>query len=332
MREAVVELALPHEVEEGQLRVEVGDEDPRDRDARPVGELHRAREAALDLDARDRGVHANLAAVLLDEPDHGLGEDVRAADADRPAEGLERAGEHDRVVGAEAEDVARAGELGDPEAEPGLHLGRLEEVAGDVVRGGEEVAEEPEPLLRLLERAELLGGRHRRREHRRDDPLREHLAIDVRELPERLGVARRDARDARRRALDAPAADDRPPVGEDVGELVLRPDVAGPVALELEVPVDGAHMDDPVEVRVEVVPEAGRRHLLRGAAAARDAPRLEHEHPLPRLGEIAGARQPVVAAADDDDVVGALAHQSSSSQRCLASSQASAGDSSSGEM
>ena len=58
--------------------------------------------------------------------------------------------------------------------------------------------------------------------------------------------------------------------------------------------------------------------------------RLEHEHPLPRLGEIAGARQPVVAAADDDDVVGALAHQSSSSQRCLAPSQASAGDSSSG--
>ena len=51
-----------------------------------------------------------------------------------PAVGRGRAGEHHGVVGAEPEDVARAGELGDPEADPGLDLRRLEEAAGEVVR------------------------------------------------------------------------------------------------------------------------------------------------------------------------------------------------------
>ncbi len=191
------------------------------------------------------------------------------------------------------------------------------------------MAEHREPLDRLLERAGLLRGRHRRREHRRDEPLLEHVAIGVRELAEGLCIRLREPRNARGGALDASAADDRPAVGEDVGELVLGKDVPGPVALELEVAVDGAHVNDPVEVGVEVVPEARRGHLLGGASAARDGASLEHEDPLPRLGEVAGASEPVVAAADHHDVV-ALRHQSSSSQRCLASSQASAGGSSPG--
>jgi hypothetical protein len=99
-----------------------------------------------------------------------------------------------------------------------------------------------------------------------------------------------------------------------VGELVLRPDVAGPIPLELEVAVDGTHMDDPVEVRVEVVPKAGRRDLLGRTATARDAAGLEHEDTLTRFREIAGAGEAVVPSADDDDVV-ALGHHSASSHR-----------------
>ena len=327
MREAGVELVLADELEEGHLRVEVRDEHARDRDPRAVFELDRPGDPAAHLDVGDGGVEPNLAAVLLEEPHHRLREDVGAADADPPAERLQRPGEHDGVVDAEAEDVAGAGELGDPEAEPRLDFRRLEEVARDMVRAREEVAQHCQPFDRVLQRLGLLGRRHRRREHRGDEPLLQHIAVDVRELAERLGVRLREARDARGRALDAPAADDRFPVGEDVGELVLREDVAGTVALELEVAVDRAHVDDPVKVRVEVVPEAGRGHLLGGTAAARDRAGLEHEHPLPRLGEVAGAGEAVVPAADDDDVVG-LAHQSSSSQRCFASSQASAGVSS----
>ena len=86
-------------------------------------------------------------------------------------------------------------------------------------------------------------------------------------------------------------------------ELVLRPHVARAVALELEIAVDGAHVDDPVEVRVEVVAKARRRHLLRGAAAADDLARLEHEDALARLGEVAGTGQAVVPSADHDHVV-----------------------------
>ena len=191
------------------------------------------------------------------------------------------------------------------------------------------MAEHREPLDRLLERAGLLRGRHRRREHRRDEALLEHLAIRVGERAEGLCIRLREPRDARGGALDAPAANDRPAVGEDMGELVLGKDVAGTVVFELEVAVDGAHVDDPMEVGVEVVPEARRGHLLGGASAASDGAGLEHEDPLAGLGEVAGAGEPVVPAADHHDVV-ALRHQSSSSQRCLASSQASAGGSSPG--
>ena len=84
-----------------------------------------------------------------------------------------------------------------------------------------------------------------------------------------------------------------------MAELVLRPDVGGSVALELEVREDGTHVDDPVEVRVEVVPESRRRDLLRRAAAADHVTRLQHEHLLSRLREVAGAGEPVVTTADE---------------------------------
>src|SRR5215211_2111728 len=125
--EVLRELLLADELEKGVPRIEVRDEDPRHRDARAVCELDRACESTLDLDANDRRAHTNLAAVAFEEAHHRLREDVRAADADRPAVGLERAGEHNGVIGAEPEDVPRAGELGDSEAEPRLYLGRLEE-------------------------------------------------------------------------------------------------------------------------------------------------------------------------------------------------------------
>ncbi len=122
MGEVAFELPLADQLEERHLRVQVGDEDPRYGNALAVGELDRAGDAAADLDPGDGRVEPNLAAVILEEAHHRLGEDVRAADADPPAVRLERAGEHDRVVGAEAEDVAGAGELCDPEAEPRLRL------------------------------------------------------------------------------------------------------------------------------------------------------------------------------------------------------------------
>jgi hypothetical protein len=308
-------------------RIEVRDEDPGHGDTCPVGELETSSQTALDLDPYDRVSEPHLAAVVFEEAHHRLSKDVRAADADCPPVRLERAREHDGVVRAEPEDVSGARELGDPEAEPGLHLGRLEKIASDVVRCREEMPQQREALGGVLERADLLRRRNRRGEQRRDDALFEHLAVDVGKLAERLGVSRREAGDALRCALDAPAADDCAPVGEHVGELVLRPDVARAVALELEVPIHGAHMDDPVEVRVEVVPEAGSRDLLCRAAAAGDVAGLEHEHPLARLREVAGAGEPVVAPAHDDDVE-ALGDQSSSSQRCRACSHASAGGSS----
>ena len=171
------ELLLADELEEGVPRVEIRDEDPGHVDARAVCELDGPCEAVSHLDADDGRAHANLAPVVLEEADQCLGENVGAADADRPAVRLERAGEHDGVVGAEPEDVAGPGELGDHEAEPRLHFGRLEEVAGHVVRAREEVTQEPEPLTRLLQRRELLRGRYGRREHRRYDRLLEHIAV-----------------------------------------------------------------------------------------------------------------------------------------------------------
>ena len=99
-----------------------------------------------------------------------------------------------------------------------------------------------------------------------------------------------------------------------MAELVLRPDVGGSVALELEIREDGTHVDDPVEVGVKVVPESWRRDLLGRATAADHVTRLEYEHLLSCLREIAGAGEPVVTTADEDDVV-AVRHSVSLSSR-----------------
>ena len=60
----------------------------------------------------------HVSAIRRQILNHRLGEHVGAAHADRPAVGLKRPGEHDRIVGAEAEDIAGPGQLGDPEAQP----------------------------------------------------------------------------------------------------------------------------------------------------------------------------------------------------------------------
>ncbi len=81
----------------------------------------------------------------------------------------------------------------------------------------------------------------------------------------------------------------------------------GPVYrdLELQVPVDRPHMDDPVEIRVEVVPEPGRSDLLRCAPPADHVSSFQHEYTLAGLREICAAGETVVAPADNDDVVAA---------------------------
>jgi len=93
-----------------------------------------------------------------------------------------------------------------------------------------------------------------------------------------------------------------------VGELILGPHITRAVALELELPVDRAPVDQAVEVRIQVVGEAGDRDLFGGAAAAGHLTRLQHQHPLPGLGQIPGAGQPVVSPADHD-YIPRLTHQ-----------------------
>jgi len=89
------------------------------------------------------------------------------------------------------------------------------------------------------------------------------------------------------------------------------------VALELEIPIDRAEVNEAVEVRMEVVSESRRRYLFRRAAAADDLPSLEDEDRLARLREVAGARETVVPRADDDDVVRLRRYSSSSILRSL---------------
>lgn len=89
------------------------------------------------------------------------------------------------------------------------------------------------------------------------------------------------------------------------------------MALELEIPIDRAEVNEAVEVRMEVVSESRRRYLFRRAAAADDLPRLEDEDLLARLREVAGARETVVPRADDDDVVRLRRYSSSSILRSL---------------
>jgi hypothetical protein len=110
------------------------------------------------------------------------------------------------------------------------------------------------------------------------------------------------------------------------------------VALELEIPIDRAEVNETVEVRMEVVSESGRRYLFRRAAAADDLPSLEDEDFLARLREVAGTRETVVPRADDDDVVRLRPYSSSSilrslpTQNVLAASQPIIGGASSAAM
>src|SRR5207245_8345550 len=81
---------------------------------------------------RSSDLDPNLPSVVEEEPGHRLGELVRSSLADRPAIGLEGAGHHDRVVGAETEHVAGAGQLGHPETDPDRKSTRLNSSHGSI--------------------------------------------------------------------------------------------------------------------------------------------------------------------------------------------------------
>jgi hypothetical protein len=140
--------------------------------------------------------------VIDEERRHRLREVVRAALADRPAVRLHRAGDHHRIVRAETEDVAGAGKLRNPETDPRLDLRRLEQVARDVVRRGEELPDQAEAVGGVLERREVGRGWPGRREHRGDEPVPEHLEVDLRDLPERVGITLGEPRDALDRRVE----------------------------------------------------------------------------------------------------------------------------------
>ena len=253
---------------------------------------------------RDRCVHADLAAVVAEERLHRLRELDGPALADRPAPRLHRPGHHHRIVRAQAEDVAGPGELRHPEPDPRLDLGRLEQVARDVVRRRQELPDQAEAVRsHRLEGQQVAARRAGRGEHRRDHAVGEHLLIDVRQLAERRCVARREPGDPLDRRVQIARADQRASIREHVTELVLGPDVLRTVPFELQVSVHRSHVDDAVEVRMEVVTETRGGDLLRRAAAPDDVSGLQHQDALARLRQVARARQAVVAAADDDDVV-----------------------------
>ena len=71
---------------------------------------------------------------------------------------LERAGQHDRVVGAQPEYVAGPGQLRHPEAEPRLNLRRLEQSACHVVRRRQELADRAQALHRSLQGGQVADG------------------------------------------------------------------------------------------------------------------------------------------------------------------------------
>ena len=112
-------------------------------------------------------------------------------------------------------------------------------------------------------------------EHRRDHPLLEDPAVRVSDLAKGLCVPLREPGHVLDGALEVPAAHEGPAVREHVRELVFGPHVPGAVALQLQVPVDRTHVDDAVEVGVEVVAEPRRGHLLGGAPAAHHVAGLE---------------------------------------------------------
>ena len=279
----------------------------------------------VHIDPRDRGVHADLAAVVAEERLHRLRELDGPALADRPAPRLHRAGDHHRVVRAQAEDVAGPGELGHPEPDPRLDLRRLEQVPRDVVRRRQELPDQPEAVRpHRLEGQQVAARRAGRGEHRRDHAVGEHLSIDVRQLAERRRVARREPGDPLDGLVQIAGADQRASVREDVPELVLGPDVLRAVPLELQVAVHRSHVDDAVEVRVEVVTEPRGRDLLRGAAAPDDVARLQDQDaacpPSPGSTRTSGRcgrrrRRPRRSV-----------QSSGSSHRCRASDHASSGD------
>ncbi len=138
--------------------------------------------------------------------------------------------------------------------------------------------------------------------------------------PVRVGVARREARDLLERPVEVEPVRERlavreddvgDRVGIDVREAVLR------LEAELVVAQHRVRLDQRVPGRARVEAEARDRQLLGRGGAARDRPRVEDEHLVPRLGQIARGDQAVVPAARDDDVRG-RAHVDSSPLGCRA--------------
>ena len=92
-------------------------------------------------------------------------------------------------------------------------------------------------------------------------------------------------------------------VRQDQGDVQLGFDVAGPVALELEVRVPGRLTDGAVEEGVDVVAEAGEARVLdRREAAARLVPPLEAQDAQSGLAEVGLEHEAVVARPENDPV------------------------------
>ena len=129
------------------------------------------------------------------------------------------------------------------------------------------------------------------------------------------GVFLGEARDVGDQLFEIAPEHQRAAVAVRLAELVARRDV-GDAFVRAEILEPRRLADVEMIDRVQVVIEAGQRHLARAQSAAISQPPLDQQDVEPGAGEIGAEDQAVMAGADDDAVIGffeRLGHKSESS-------------------
>src|SRR5579885_17034 len=298
-------------LEEG-LAIGVGDDGAR-REAAPVGGADAGRAAIRDHDLGDLGPGQHLHAEARARGGDRLGDAAHPALDEAPAAGAlmlahdvvhDDIGRARRFRAGEGADRGVIGQhrLDDVALEPAREeiVGALRQEIDDAVGLASDLALAPQERRRLLEGFPVAARRIDRR-------LEEELAHDRGRLLEigvefgiDLGVVPREARELGLRLLRIVAEDDVVAIVERAEEVVGGQHFEAELA-QLEIG-DDARMQEAHHIGEDGGAEA-RREFLGDGGSADDVPPLQHQHPEPRLGEVAAADEAVMPGADDDRVV-----------------------------